>query len=99
MPLDGNPDAGLLADKTTLNSDLKGVPTGEQFNPPSLTYTETTMRSLAHSIPPPFTAPTQSVRYDKNAQPGTGTLMERTILNRDLAEDSTDLTKDPSSSS
>ena len=76
MSLDGIPDAGMLADKTTLNSDLKGVPTAEQFNPPSLTHTETTIQPVAHSTPPPSTAPTQSVRHDKSAHSCTVTLSQ-----------------------
>ena len=97
MPLDGNPDAGLLVDKTTLNSDLKGVPTAEQFNPPSLTYTESTIRSFAHSIPPSSTAPTQSVGYDKtqgNTLSNSAKHMDGTPVVDPLA-DMTTLDSDP----
>ena len=48
----GNPDVGLLVDKTDCNSDLTGDPTAKQFNPSSLSYTEISTRPLNHSTSP-----------------------------------------------
>ena len=39
--MDGTPDVDSLVDMTTLDSDLKGDPTAEQFNPLNLSHTAT----------------------------------------------------------
>ena len=82
------PDEGLLVNTTTLNSDLKGVPTVEQFNPPSISYTAKTMRPLALSAhQPPSIITSQIDRRGKIDYSGIGTLMEGTILDRHLTGD------------
>ena len=103
MPLHGNPDVSQLVDKTNLDSDLKGDPKVEQFNPTILTHTEIAKPGRTLSRPPaPPTTPTSKTQSDTDRKKrildhsSVSTRADKTILNRHLTGDPTDGQSNPS---